>query len=251
MDSVLSDGELSDYDLVSEISSSIADLHHIPGQAVYEPPPSQSARDTWETVKWDKEDVRAYVNKALEGSSFSSRPTESNGDGRCEERRTVRVYVDGSFEVFNAGHALQLRQAKLSFPTVHLIVGVFPDELISMCRVPHVERCELLRHCRWVDEVMQEVPLTVDEAFIQENRIDYVAVEEGISVDPAYDMVRVKAYDTLKKLGKVIPTRKTFGLQAPSPSGWPVLSPTTPVPRNSPFNEEEVHEKVDKYGIGF
>jgi hypothetical protein len=101
--SVLSDGELSDYDLVSEVNSSIADLHHIPGHAVYEPPPSEGARDAWETVKWDKEDVRAYVRKALEGSSFSSRLGESNGDGRFEERRTVRVYVDGSFEVFNAG----------------------------------------------------------------------------------------------------------------------------------------------------
>jgi choline-phosphate cytidylyltransferase len=101
--SVLSDSELSDYDLVSEVSSSIADLHHIPGQTVYEPPPSQGAQDAWETVKLDKEDVRAYVRKALESSSYSSRPTESNGGGRFDERRTVRVYVDGSFEVFNAG----------------------------------------------------------------------------------------------------------------------------------------------------
>jgi hypothetical protein len=102
--SVLSDGDLSDsYDIVSEVGSSIADLHHVPGQVIFEPPPSRSAQDAWETVRWDKEDVRAYVKKALESSSFSGRPSETNGNGKHDERRTMRVYVDGTFEVFNAG----------------------------------------------------------------------------------------------------------------------------------------------------
>jgi choline-phosphate cytidylyltransferase len=98
-------------------------------------------------------------------------------------------------------HALQLRQAKLSFPTVHLMVGVFPDEICGS-KVPHVERCELVRHCRWVDEVIGEAPFTVNEGFMGARKIDYVGVEEGISVDPGYDMVRVKAYDELKRLGE-------------------------------------------------
>jgi len=41
-------------------------------------------------------------------------------------------------------HALQLRQAKLSFPSVHLLVGVCSDELVkshkSRTAMTHAER---------------------------------------------------------------------------------------------------------------
>lgn len=103
-------------------------------------------------------------------------------------------------------HALQLRQAKLSFPFVHLIVGVYSDLLCeqhnSPASIPHLERCELLRHCRWVDEVVPEAPWTIDETFLRARRIDYVAIDEGISIDPACDNERLKGYDLVKSLRK-------------------------------------------------
>lgn len=80
-------------------------------------------------------------------------------------------------------HSLQLRQAKLSFPQTHLIVGVFPDadrgkhNLLPLR--PHVERCEIVRHCRWVDEVVPDAPWALDEDYLKRRKIDYVAVEEG------------------------------------------------------------------------
>lgn len=101
-------------------------------------------------------------------------------------------------------HALQLRQAKLAFPNVQLAVGVFPDGTCERyghkVRIPHVERCELVRHCRWVDEVVEDAPWRIDDAFLSANRIDYVAIDEGASVDPAYDKERVKGYDLVKSL---------------------------------------------------
>lgn len=101
-------------------------------------------------------------------------------------------------------HALQLRQAKLSFPLVHLLVGVYSDPLCeqhnSPASVPQLERCELLRHCRWVDEVVPEAPWTIDEAFLRSRKIDYVAIDEGISIDPACDNERLKGYDLVKGL---------------------------------------------------
>lgn len=99
-------------------------------------------------------------------------------------------------------HALQLRQAKLSFPAVQLLVGVFSDDTCAqngiVTTVPHLERCELLRHCRWVDEVVPDAPWKLDEAFVTAMRIDYVAIDEGVSIDPAYDKERVKGYDIIK-----------------------------------------------------
>lgn len=112
-------------------------------------------------------------------------------------------------ELTSLRHALQLRQAKFSFPSVHLIVGVLSDEQCrahnSTSHFSHTERCELIRHCRWVDEVLFDAPWTVNDRFIIDKRIDYVALEEGSSVNPEFDKERLKGYDEVKKLGTMHP----------------------------------------------
>lgn len=99
----------------------------------------------------------------------------------------------------------QLRQAKLSFSSVFLVVGVFSDELCqthhTAVAMPHVERCEILRHCRWVDQVLPDAPWQLDAKYLHRHRIDYVGLEEGTSVDPLCDNVRLKGYDEMKRLG--------------------------------------------------
>lgn len=209
--SVLSD---EDYDVISNpsqrsLESSIADLHHIPALTTYELPPSEAARERLSTVALSPVDIQAYVQNALNVSSVGIYPRDN---------RTLRVYVDGIFDVLTAGHAHQLRQAKLSFPSVHLIVGVLSDE---QCRshnatphFSHLERCELMRHCRWVDEVLYDAPWIVNDRFIIDKRIDYLALEEGSSVNPEFDKERLKGYDVAKRLGRVLPTRMTTGLTA-------------------------------------
>ena len=86
------------------------------------------------------------------------------------------------------------------------MVGVFSDELCEQndtaCSIPHVERCELIRHCRWVDEVITDAPFQISEDFVRERRIEYVAVEDGITVDPKCHKVRLRGYDDMKRLGK-------------------------------------------------
>lgn len=210
--SVLSD---EDYDVISNpgqrsLESSIADLHHIPALTTYELPPSNAARERFSTVALSPVEIQAYVQNALNASGA--------GKSYPRDHITLRVYVDGIFDVLTAGHAHQLRQAKLSFPSVHLIVGVLSDE---QCRAhnatphfSHLERCELMRHCRWVDEVLHDAPWTVNDRFIIDKRIDYLALEEGSSVNPEFDKERLKGYDVAKRLGRVLPTRMTTGLTA-------------------------------------
>ena len=101
---------------------------------------------------------------------------------------------------------MQLRQAKLAFPSVHLVVGVFSDAQLVQYgyppTLPELERLEMVRHCRWVDEVITDVPWEVSEAFLSQRRIDYIAIDEGTSVDPNCDKARVKGYDEIKRLGQ-------------------------------------------------
>ncbi|TFL05022.1 hypothetical protein BDV98DRAFT_490534, partial [Pterulicium gracile] len=110
--------------------------------------------------------------------------------------RTFRVYVDGAFAGLNVGHLHHLRQAKLSFPYTRLIVGVFSDALClehgislpassSSSQVDTLPtRLETLRHTRWVDEILPSAPWSPTPQFMKEHRIDYVAVQEGASVEP-------------------------------------------------------------------
>ncbi|KAI5117101.1 hypothetical protein M0805_009728 [Coniferiporia weirii] len=227
--------DLNDYDVISDadprsLESSIADLDSTfgPGvRAVREIPASEEAKTQYETAAMTAEDVRAFVQRSVK-SAMSAQPTQrSRSRGPGEREKTYRVYVDGTFDIFHAGTALQLRQAKLAFPSVYLLVGPFTD---TQCRahemstsLPHVERCELVRHVRWVDEVLFDAPVVLNEAFLTRHRIDYVAVEEGSSVDPAVSKARLAGYDLVKSIGKAILTRRTRN----------VLASTLAVPRES------------------
>jgi len=262
MENVLSDDE---FDIVSNpgqrsLESSIADLDHVPKQEVHDPAPTQAALDQFDTVRFTAADIQAYVRKSLDSAKGRNMPYPL-------EQRTVRVYVDGIFDMFNAAHALQLRQAKLAFPSVYLAVGIFSDDLCntyqknSPPRVPHVERCEVVRHCRWVDEIIPDAPWTVDDQFIHDRKFDYMALDEGMSVNPACDKFRLKGYDNLKKIGRIIPTRRTAGvsvMKVPIASLTPhaaLVVDNTPFMRDATLPEgpelEEVHQYIDKYGIGF
>ena len=110
--------------------------------------------------------------------------------------------------VLTRRHALQLRQAKLSFPSVQLIVGVCSDQLCadhkSAPAMTHAERCEAVRHCRWADEVVPDAPWVVDQAFMDKYQIDYLAHDE--LVYPSKDMEDVYAF--AKKKGELLAIHK-------------------------------------------
>ena len=106
---------------------------------------------------------------------------------------------------------MQLRQAKLSFPNVHLLVGVNNDEQVKhykfKCVMDYAERCEAVRHCRWADEVVPDAPWVIDAAFIDKYNIDYVAHDEEPYLSAGHEDV----YGFVKSLGLFIhPSRASF-----------------------------------------
>jgi len=132
----------------------------------------------------------------------------NNGDGSAP----VRVYADGIYDLFHFGHARSLEQAKKLFPNTFLIVGVCNDELTHRLKGRTVmtdkERGESLRHCKWVDEVVEDAPWIVNQEFLDKHQIDFVAHGEDIILDEN----GVDIYKFVKDQGKYKTIRRTDGI---------------------------------------
>ncbi|KAJ7468477.1 cholinephosphate cytidylyltransferase [Mycena latifolia] len=178
-----------------------------PLQTTQEPAVADVSKAAFNPAALTPEDIQAFVQKAIDGETW--RKYKINPP---PVDRPVRIYADGVYDLFHFGHALQLRQAKLSFPSVYLLVGVNSDEQVRENKargiMTHAERLEAARHCRWVDEIVAEAPWVIDQAFIDKWEIDYVAHDE----DPYASSGHEDVYSYCKSQGKFIPTRRTPGV---------------------------------------
>ncbi|XP_072033847.1 LOW QUALITY PROTEIN: choline-phosphate cytidylyltransferase A-like [Amphiura filiformis] len=126
--------------------------------------------------------------------------------------RPVRVYADGIFDLFHAGHARALMQAKNVLPNVYLIVGVCSDDLTRKNKGNTVmnewERYESSTTLRYVDEVVRDAPWVLDAEFMEEHRIDFVAHDDLPYTSAGHDDV----YKDIKAAGKFVATQRTEGI---------------------------------------
>lgn len=87
----------------------------------------------------------------------------------------TRVYADGVFDLFHAGHLSFLKKAReVGGANVSLIIGVITDEAAGWKRrpiIPHAQRLEMLRNCKLVDEVIEDPPLVLTEDFLDRYKI--------------------------------------------------------------------------------
>lgn len=126
--------------------------------------------------------------------------------------RPVRVYADGVFDLFHLGHMRQLEQAKKAFPDVYLLVGVTGDKEThkrkGLTVLSGQERAETVRHCKWVDEVIEDCPWIVTPQFLADNKIDYVAHDDlPYGADEGDDI-----YKPIKEAGCFLVTQRTEGV---------------------------------------
>ena len=89
----------------------------------------------------------------------------------------LRVYVDMVGDLFHHGHISFLKQARSlgDYP----IVGITSDEIASQYkRAPIMnmhERMEVVKACRYVDEVIPNAPLCPNKEWFNKHQIDIVA----------------------------------------------------------------------------
>lgn len=130
-----------------------------------------------------------------------------------KHKRKVRVYADGIYDLFHAGHARQLMQAKNLVPNTYLIVGVCNDKLTHNMKgrtvMNELERYESLRHCRYVDEIITDAPWELTDEYLEKHKIDLVAHDDlpyGTK-DGATDI-----YALFKERGMFLATQRTEGV---------------------------------------
>lgn len=126
--------------------------------------------------------------------------------------RPVRIYADGVFDLFHLGHMKQLEQCKKTFPNVELIVGIPNDREThkrkGLTVLSDKQRYETLRHCKWVDEVVEDAPWILSMDFLRAHKIDYCAHDDLPYVADGIDDI----YKPMKEAGMFIATQRTEGI---------------------------------------
>jgi cytidyltransferase-like protein len=95
--------------------------------------------------------------------------------GKTKEKPKT-VYMDGVFDLFHIGHMDAFKQMRKIGTNV--IIGVVSDNDAQAYKrkpiIPEHERCEIIRNCSLINEVIFPAPLKVTPAFLKERGIDIV-----------------------------------------------------------------------------
>jgi len=138
----------------------------------------------------------------------------------------VRILMDGAFDMMHYGHANAFRKGRAL--GTHLVVGVNDDASIALCKggppvMNDEERLAMVRACKWVDEVVPNVPYVMTEEYLRwlitEYRIDYVVHGDDPCIVDGKDV-----YDSARKLGKYRSIPRTEGVSTTEIVGRLLLS---------------------------
>ncbi|KAG2514575.1 hypothetical protein JM18_008215 [Phytophthora kernoviae] len=142
--------------------------------------------------------------------------TPVEGEPGTKTGRPLRLYADGIFDLFHFGHAKALQQCKEAYPNTYLIVGCCSDEITHKLKGRTVmtdkERYESLRHCKWVDEVVEDAPWVLSDEFLEKHQIDYVCHDALPYSDTSGEASEGDVYARIKAMGKFHETQRTDGI---------------------------------------
>jgi ethanolamine-phosphate cytidylyltransferase len=125
-------------------------------------------------------------------------------------RKPIRVYLDGCFDLMHAGHYNAIRQAKALGDV--LVVGVHSDEEILRNKGPTTlndqERLYAVNACKWVDEVVFDVPYSPSVELLDRLNCDFGVHGDDMPTDASGN----SAYGDLLKAGRLKLIKRTEGV---------------------------------------
>eukprot|EP00916_Digyalum_oweni_P026991 GHVL01044294.1.p1 GENE.GHVL01044294.1~~GHVL01044294.1.p1 ORF type:complete len:261 (-),score=49.52 GHVL01044294.1:603-1385(-) len=125
-------------------------------------------------------------------------------------RKKIRIYADGIFDLTHSGHFNALRQAKALGD--ELVVGVVSDSEAKKTKgvpiYPQSERAELIKSCKWVDEVVVGTPYEVTCELLDSLNCDFAA--HGDDFAPTSE--GKDCYDEPRKAGRLKIFKRTEGV---------------------------------------
>ncbi|XP_045450562.1 ethanolamine-phosphate cytidylyltransferase [Melitaea cinxia] len=127
-----------------------------------------------------------------------------------EDKKQIRVWCDGCYDMVHFGHANSLRQAKALGDV--LIVGVHTDEEISKHKGPPVftqeERYKMVRAIKWVDQVVEGAPYVTTLETLDKYQCDFCVHGDDITVTAD----GVDTYHLVKEAGRYREVKRTAGV---------------------------------------
>ncbi|CAG0895191.1 unnamed protein product, partial [Cyprideis torosa] len=148
-------------------------------------------------------------------------PSGTSGPGGD---KSVRVWVDGCYDMVHFGHANFLRQAKSLGD--YLIVGVHSDEDVAMHKGPPVfneqERYRMVRGIKWVDEVVEGAPYVTTIETLDKYNCDFCVHGDDITVTCDGN----DTYEIVKREGRYKEVPRTQGVSTTDLVGRMLLMST-------------------------
>ncbi|XP_043662278.1 ethanolamine-phosphate cytidylyltransferase-like isoform X1 [Drosophila teissieri] len=127
-----------------------------------------------------------------------------------KQRKDVRVWCDGCYDMVHFGHANSLRQAKALGDKV--IVGIHTDEEITKHKGPPVfteeERVKMVKGIKWVDEVVLGAPYVTTLEVLDQNNCDFCVHGDDITMTAE----GVDTYHLVKSANRYKEVKRTAGV---------------------------------------
>ncbi|XP_036766538.1 ethanolamine-phosphate cytidylyltransferase isoform X1 [Manis pentadactyla] len=165
---------------------------------------------------------------------------EGQGPG---DKRAVRVWCDGCYDMVHYGHSNQLRQARAMGD--YLIVGVHTDEEISKHKGPPVftqeERYKMVQAIKWVDEVVPAAPYVTTLQTLDKHSCDFCVHGNDITLT----VDGRDTYEEVKQAGRYRECKRTQGVSTTDLVGRMLLVTKA---HHSSHMSSEYREYADSFG---
>ena len=93
--------------------------------------------------------------------------------------KQVRIYADVIFDLFHRGHVEFLKKISALEKNSYIMVGTYSDDVVESYKRKPIfcmeDRIEIMKACKYIDEVIPNSPFLITKEFLELHQIDYVA----------------------------------------------------------------------------